>query len=440
MMVGESTEKPELPPGAELPSWKPDKVVGILPPWRAILWALETSEWEILVVGLAWREAHPADQREGDWLRWLAGLWLTKLANDAAAELERERELEANLRSGRSMIIRPRAKDARGDRYVALDRGFEEAAAVFAGSLVKVAGERYPDTPAVVERYRPWQGEIVPKSILDRKRNALIPGLEPPAVREFLSLTATKAVGLEPSFPRLTAKLVPVMFGTIGGGDHLVSGTLDELTKLLNPRINRIRKRDRETAALALVSVDGLRLIERQDNGRLIPYRLFSINYEFSTEPDARVGWTLDPWFKERMTKGGTGYFIVNIDRLLTLDTQKPEVIALYLNLAGWWHTVGKQRGTFHPDRCKPRRLIDLAAEINALSPTAAEYVRKGRGDRRRASESMASMKAHLEALREAGLLGTLEFRGKGLDSEVIILPDDGYIEACRRAHQRPKR
>lgn len=443
-LTGKETETGEqtLPPWIQHLAAVARKVNGevpILGPWRAILWALESSEWEILSIGLVWSERHPG-QREGDWLRLLVGRWVNSQVETIKAELAKEREQEERRRNSRSLVIRPTSKDTRGDRYVALDRALEEGAAWFGGPLV-VNAERYTETPEVA-RYRPRGFDVVPESILKRRKNALLPGMEPhQPVNEFLALTATKAAGLDKTLPRLTAKLVPVMFATCRG-DTLVSGTLEELTRLLNPKATRIQKRDLETAAGSLVAAAGLRMIERLENGRFKPYNLFDVDYEFSTARDAKVGWTLNPWFAARMTKGGTGYFLVNIDRLLTLDTQQPGTIAMYLNLAGWWHTRGRQRGTFHADRCEPRLLLDLAKEVNALSPTAAEYANtRGEAARWSTSACLTRIRDDLDSLKEAGLIGSLEITGRGTKARAIILPDDGYVEACNRAHnQTPKR
>jgi hypothetical protein len=336
------------------------------------------------------------------------------------------------------MTIKARVLDSEGNRYVAMDRAIEDAAAMFGGPLV-VDDERYTETPTVATRtgplMRPSTWDVIPETMMQRRRDALLPGLVPP-LNEYLAATATKAAALG-SLPRLTAKLVPLIFATCRGTVSVI-GTLEELTRLVNPGKSRLQRRDRAAAGAALVACKGLRLIERKADGKMHPYDLFTVDYDLSTDADAEVGFTLNPFFARRMEKGGAGYFLVNIDRLLRLDTQRPGVIAAYLNLAGWWHTKGRQNGIFRPEWCRDGRLLkELAREVNSLSPTAMEYSSgnrsNGRG-RKAASEDLDTLYHDLEALRDHGLIGTLETRGRGQERRVIVLPDDGYIEACRTA------
>lgn len=425
-------EAAEIPPD---PDAIREKIFPILGPWRAILWALQASEFRILRVGLAWQEAHPG-QREGDWLRWLAGWWIDdRLAPKAKADIERE---DRRINS-RELAVRHISRDPEGDRYVGLDRALEEGAALFGGPLVSVDGERYPQTPECLQRFQPRYGGILPESILKRRKNPMLPMMEIHRVAEFDSLAAVKAVGLGDDYPRITAKLVPLMFATCGGLNTLVTGTLGGLTDMLNPG-RKTRARDRETVARALVAAGELRLIERLSNGVLKPHGLFVVDYQFSTAKDAEIGWSNNPFFLRRMKRGGgSGFYLVNIDGILRLDSQRPRVIALYLNQAGWWYTTCTQAGSYVDGRCRPRRLVDIAKEVNTLPPTALEYI-DGKGDRRTMHQAIEEVRADIETLSAEGLIGSSKIDGKGRNAKAVIRPSDGYIEALRQAHNRHRK
>lgn len=399
--------------------------IKVSPPVETIRWCLDSNHWLPLSIGI-WCAAETRN-READWLRWLAGYWVRGVGEDVIREFQR-------IQESKPLLIRARAKDKREERYIPIDLAMQEAGGILGGGA-RVDNELYADTAEPVST--PIACDIASIKRLDNPRQRLIPGViqSDPLVSEFLLVTATQNIKRD-ALPPLVAKMLPLQFA-ICRGPQLVRGTLQELTELLYPKTKRIQRREREHAAAALVASGAIRMFELKDNGTFHPYRIFDVDYDLSTEPGAKVGITMNPWFIDRMSKGGIGYYLVNIDRLLALPTNKPALIALYLYLAGYWHKTGRQKGVFYPSRCaEGLDLFDIATTINALSPTALEYLSQEKGDRRAPSKDKERLVSGLKELQEQGLIGKLEIKGRGDKQKAIIQPDAGYIEACKRAVQ----
>jgi len=141
--------------------------------------------------------------------------------------------------------------------------------------------------------------------------------------------------------------------------------------------------------------------------------------------------------------KGKGDFMLVNLSRLMELDAQSPDRIAVALRLAAYWHTCRQRtadgRRVFLLDRVDRLPVDDLLVTINA--PGRAADVIAGTDTthigRRKLSEARARLVDEtLPALVEAGLVGNVDAPAAG-DRRgawmVKALPPADYLEACNR-------
>jgi hypothetical protein len=312
---------------------------------------------------------------------------------------------------------------------------------------VDVNGETYapePDyaAPAVGHALRPRGVDIVPADWLDKPAQRSLDFEGPPdALREYIIETAAKTAHLA-SFPNMCPKLLGFMFACQPVSGRPVKGTLGELARTLWPDWTKSRRSTRDLKGLgaAFVAVKGLRLVETKPNGVRHPYDLFTVDYDLSAEPEAAVGWMVNPWLAERMRKGkGGGFFLLNMTRWLALGIRNPRLFPLALRLAAYWDQA-RQRGIYDPGRLRPIEADRLAFECNTLPEGAAMY-RAGKTDAGAAQVALttarAKLEADLDALQGVGLLGPWEkTKAYGRGFVVLPVPPEDYAEACKRAAQ----
>jgi hypothetical protein len=214
------------------------------------------------------------------------------------------------------------------------------------------------------------------------------------------------------------------------------------LHHLLYPewKARRQTKRELQGLGAAFVALKGLRLMETKPDGTRHPYDLFTLDYDLSCNPQATVGFMLNPWLVERMQGGaGGGYFLLNMTRWLALGIQNPRLFPLALRLAAQWDHA-RQGGVYHKEKLQWLEADRLAFECNTLPEGAAAF-RAGKTADRTAQAALAAARANLEAdldaLKEAGLLGDwkkAKVHGKGFN--LLPTPPTDYPEACKRATQ----
>ena len=402
--------------------------------WLSLMRGLRTTDDRKAVL---WPDGKPAR-----WLRLLAAPWLQD-----AAEKEAERQQRAAVAA--PFAIRAKAKTDAGNQWTPLPRALEGAAAMGGPFSVNLNGEIYaeePDiaAPAVGHALRPKGWDIVPAdwlkkpAQLDLSLNLTAP---PDAVREYLIETATKTAHLA-QLPNMCPKLLGFMFAASPVSGRPVKGTLEELHRLLYPdwKARRQTKRELQGLGAAFVALKGLRLMETKPDGTRHPYDLFTLDYDLSCNPQATVGFVLNPWLVERMQGGaGGGYFLLNMTRWLALGIQNPRLFPLALRLAAQWDHA-RQGGVYHKEKLQWLEADRLAFECNTLPEGAAAF-RAGKTADRTAQAALAAARANLEAdlgaLKEAGLLGDwkkAKVHGKGFN--LLPTPPADYPEACKRATQ----
>lgn len=388
------------------------------------------------------RENHLEERKPARWLRLLAAPWLQD-----AAEKEAERQQRAAVAA--PFAIRAKAKTDAGNQWTPLPRALEGAAAMGGPFSVNLNGEIYaeePDiaAPAVGHALRPKGWDIVPAdwlkkpAQLDLSLNLTAP---PDAVREYLIETATKTAHLA-QLPNMCPKLLGFMFAASPVSGRPVKGTLEELHHLLYPdwKARRQTKRELQGLGAAFVALKGLRLMETKPDGTRHPYDLFTLDYDLSCNPEATVGFMLNPWLVERMQGGaGGGYFLLNMTRWLALGIQNPRLFPLALRLAAQWDHA-RQGGVYHKEKLQWLEADRLAFECNTLPEGAAAYRAGKTADatgKTALSNARANLEADLDALKEAGLLGDwkkTKVYGKGFN--LLPTPTADYAEACKRATQ----
>ena len=388
------------------------------------------------------RENHLEERKPARWLRLLAAPWLQD-----AAEKEAERQQRAAVAA--PFAIRAKAKTDAGNQWTPLPRALEGAAAMGGPFSVNLNGEIYaeePDiaAPAVGHALRPKGWDIVPvdwlkkPAQLDLSLNLTAP---PDAVREYLIETATKTAHLA-QLPNMCPKLLGFMFAASPVSGRPVKGTLEELHHLLYPdwKARRQTKRELQGLGAAFVALKGLRLMETKPDGTRHPYDLFTLDYDLSCNPEATVGFMLNPWLVERMQGGaGGGYFLLNMTRWLALGIQNPRLFPLALRLAAQWDHA-RQGGVYHKEKLQWLEADRLAFECNTLPEGAAAYRAGKTADatgKTALSNARANLEADLDALKEAGLLGDwkkTKVYGKGFN--LLPAPPADYAEACKRATQ----
>jgi len=405
----------------------------VLDPVDSLRFATEHGWWGMVSAGLV---ESTNDDTSANWLRLLAWFWLDDKAKTVKAELERE----AARAKHRPMIVRPRVKDGEGDRYIAIDRAMEPMAAVW-GGLLRVDSEAYGEAPEGVSVLKPVSWEVTTSDWQGLPaKHKFLPGLAPLAsAQEYLITTATRTANLA-QLPAISAKLLPLMFALTGRDPRPVGGTLRELTALVYPD-KKVHKRECASVGMGVACIANLRVLfpgtSPKSKGFSSP--IFDIGYELSNEPEAEIEVALSKILQRRMSgeRGQPGYFLLNLDGLLRLDTSKPGTVGLYMNIAGKWHTVGRQSGIFQDDRFKPLLVSELARDINAYPQSAVEG---GMRQRKSKSEAEKRLVSDLEELRDKGLVGTLDVKGRGDERTVKVLPPDAYKEACKAACKRPNR
>lgn len=394
---------------------------------------------------------------ETNWLGKLTGPWFAhRVEIEEAAEADRlKREALAV-----PFDIRTKARTDSGNKWTAIPRAMDIAAAMGGPMFIDMNGETYAPEPhmapvAVGRALRPRGMDIVPADWLDNPAQlalALDLDAPPEAVREYMVETATRTAHLA-QFPNLCPKLLGFMFSVAPMTGRPVKGDLLGLAKWMYPdwstgegptvkpwKDRRQNKRDLQALGAAFVAIKSLRLIETKPDGTRHPYDLFTIDYDLSTKPEAQVGFMINPWLVERMKGGrGGGFFLLNMTRWLALGVQNPRIFPLALRLAAIWDTA-RQGGIYNPDRLRPIEADRLAAECNTLPDGAAMY-RAGKTDTPTAKKALsvarANMEADLDILQEAGLLGAWrptrrKEYGKGFN--FLPLPPEDYAEACKRA------
>ena len=376
--------------------------------------------------------------KPGRWLAPLAAAWMTDRAEKETERLDRDARAAP-------FAIRPKARTDAGNDWTPLPRALDGAAAM--GGPFEMNGEKYAPEPdmagaAVGRALRPRGLNLVPDDWLGNPAQmslALDLNTPPEALREYMIETAARTAHLA-QLPNMCPKLLGFMFAAAPMTGRPVKGTLLELAQWLYPdwKDRRQNKRDLKGLGAAFVALKGLRLVEEKPDGVRHPYDLFTVDYDLSCEPEAGLGFMLNPWLVDRM-KGGKrgGYFLLNMTRWLALGIQNPRLFPLALRLAAMWDGARKG-GVFDPGRLHPIEADRLAWECNTLPEGAAMY-RAGKTDAGTGKAALAAARANLEAdldaLREAGLLGAWKkdkVHGRGFT--VLPVPPADYAEACKRA------
>lgn len=429
--------------------FQPDVPEGLIMPegWDHPRKAPERLGLDALKAGLRFLEYEglcacltDAAGEKGNWLAPLAAAWLSDRAQKERARID----LEAHAVG---MSILTKARTASGDKWTAFARPLDIPAAL-AGQLdVELDGERYAAEPdmaagAVGQSLRPRGMDLVPADWLNNPAQlclALDLDAPPEALREYMVETAAKTAHLA-NLPNICPKLLGFMFAAAPMTGRPVQGTLGELANWLYPDWKKNRRSTRDLKGLggAFVAVKGLRLVETENDGTRRPYELFTMDFALTANPEARLGWMVNPWLVQRMKGGrGGGFFLLNMTRWLALGVQNPRLFPLALRLAALWDKA-RVGGIYNPARLQPIDADRLAWECNALPPGAAMY-RANRTDaeagRVQLIRARSNLETDLDALRTAGLLGPWEKRkvhGRGYT--VLPVPPEEYPEACKRA------
>jgi len=432
-LLSAETAEPRTPPDG----------VTVLLGLDALKAGLQGFDWS----GLSLCLTNKAD-RAADWLGRLAVEWL-------ADRIEAQAEKRKRFAGAFGIEIREKAETAAG-KWTPMPRALTVAAALGGPFSVNVDGENYTPAPGLAGpatlALRPRGVDIVPADWLGNPAQlslALDVQTPPDAVLEYLGAVVENAARTAhlAKLPNVCPKLLGLMFATAPMTGSMVKGTLGELARMLYPdwASNRRSTRDLQGVGAAMMAVKGLRLVETEQDGTRRPYELFIVDMALTANPDAALGWTINPWLVERMKGGkGGGFFLLNMTRWLALGIQNPRLFPLALRLAALWDKARVRNGPYDPGRLKPILADRLAWECNTLPEGAAMYATK-RTDAGAAklalTNARANMEADLDTLKEAGLLGEWEKKkvhGQGF--ELWPKPPADYAEACNRAAQNIKK
>jgi hypothetical protein len=445
-----------LAPEGRKPPDKADVLLGL----DALKAGLHGLDWGGLGLCLTDKAA-----RAGDWLGRLAVPWMDERRKRAA---EAARALPLVLQP-RNVIIAP----STGAAFLRFPSMLKDAGA-WCGALVPVDGDTIfaeePDLAAAplrvlkdadgadVQLYKPRAWTVAAERRLAGPRQPTLPGLvlDPqlnPDLGAFLAVTATGAAVVD-RLPGLCAKLLPLLFALCPLDGTPVKGPVKDLVKLLYPNWKKRRQMagDVDRVGAAAAALRALRIVEALPTGALRVYPVTAGGfYDIPTgpgqEPEACLRLNPELAALAIPVKGKGDFVLVNLSRLMELDAQSPDRIAVALRLAAYWHTCKQRtadgRRVFLPERLDYLPVDGLLVESNAPGPVADVITGAdlGRAGKVKLSEARARLvDATLPALVKAGYLDTFDARrpdrhaGRSAEAWLVKVPPPAdYLEASRK-------
>lgn len=429
--------KPAPYPPFDPADWtRPDKATVLLG-LDALKAGIAAYDWGGLCLCLN-EKAGPA----GDWLRLLAVAWVKERAENENERLEREGNARA-LDSAPRVLVR-------GREYGRLPKVAAGMSWAFGGGFhlqaVEVGGKQYAPAPdlAILPRsvVVPAGYSLLPADHADRPHQAILPlditGADdaPPLP---VALTDATQYAIAPAAGKLG---LLIMAAAWAGKGKLHKTTLRELTAAINPTAAKLFGSHYDTVTRGLKDLDGLRLV--LPNG--LAYRVFEcpVTWRELTpqEYDTALFVGLTRTFEKTLAaiaetagKSYKGDFLIDLTGAMALPTRRAGLLRQYIRACAFWNSQWKPGTNGEPD---PDRVPEVAAErwagmTNYLTPTAAEYLRgKGKGDRRRLSDSVKETLSDAAYLEGRGLV-----RLERADRKAIkILWPEAYMEAWREARK----
>jgi hypothetical protein len=437
--------------------WKPPEKAEVLLGLDALRAGLRGFDWGGLGLCLTDKAG-----RAGDWLGRLAVPWMDERRERAA---EAARALPLALQP-RNVITAP----STGAAFLRFPSMLKDAGA-WCGALVPVDGDTIfaeePDLAAAplrvlkdadgadVQLYKPRAWTVAAERRLAGPRQPTLPGLvlDPqrnPDLGAFLAVTATGAAVVD-RLPGLCAKLLPLLFALCPLDGTPVKGPVKDLVKLLYPDWKKRRQMagDVDRVGAAAAALRALRIVEALPTGALRVYPVTAGGfYDIPTgpgqEPEACLRLNPELAALATPTKGKGDFVLVNLSRLMEMDAQSPDRIAVALRLAAYWHTCKQRtadgRRAFMPERVDFLPVDDLLVTINA--PGRAADVIAGEDTSRMGRRKLTEERAHLvdetlPALVDIGYVGKVNVR-RGVQRAggawmVKAEPPADYLEASRK-------
>jgi hypothetical protein len=234
----------------------------------------------------------------------------------------------------------------------------------------------------------------------------------------------------------------PLILMLITGQRRNQWASIEEVTKLLNPSVKRIKKHHYQKTAEALRELQGLEIVISVDGSQLA-YPVFIIgkppNPSIAEKTDL-VSWRMNKEFADvvaenQSTKNLKGKFLMNLTGVMSMSVQEVPMIRQYICAAGLWNDAKKfgSRDQFDANNITWFSEKEWALQTNSLSDSAYESIRGDRSKRYQMSKDKALTIERLERLKEEKGLLDIEIKGKGRNRKIRPVPTAEYLEASRK-------